>query len=242
MLNWISSLGFLCRGCLQPSPLLLFPLCKTCGESLRVCPNLCSFCASPDCVQFSHCLRPWSSKPNSIQSFDSLYLLVANGYSVLRNWKKRRGWLLDRLILKKNSEKLSRWKKIQADLLIPIPQQNQRSWNLRGSPVEVFSRWISKHTNVPIYKGLVVIPSTQKPQGTLSLVERLQTQGLYQAKSKVDLKSKTILLVDDFYTTGTTIQNAAKALERAGAQKIHVICLGRRPQIRRQKSHLLKRA
>ena len=40
-----------------------------------------------------------------------------------------------------------------------------------------------------------------------------------------DLTGKQVLLVDDIFTTGTTCNECAKELYRAGAQKVFVCCL-----------------
>jgi predicted amidophosphoribosyltransferase len=41
------------------------------------------------------------------------------------------------------------------------------------------------------------------------------------------VKGKTIVLVDDVYTTGATVRECAKVLMKAGAKKVHVLTLAR---------------
>ena len=52
----------------------------------------------------------------------------------------------------------------------------------------------------------------------------------YAVTNKQAVKSKTILLIDDVKTTGATLNNCAKALKKAGAQKVVCITLASTPE------------
>ena len=40
-----------------------------------------------------------------------------------------------------------------------------------------------------------------------------------------DVKSKVFIIVDDIYTTGSTVEEAARALKEAGAERIYFVTL-----------------
>ena len=50
--------------------------------------------------------------------------------------------------------------------------------------------------------------------------------------------AKNILIVDDIYTTGTTLDECARALKKAGASKVFVLCLARTPILKLQESEI----
>jgi len=51
-------------------------------------------------------------------------------------------------------------------------------------------------------------------------------RGAFQVIEKEELEGKSVLLVDDVYTTGATVNECSKTLLRGGAQKVHVLTLG----------------
>ncbi|MEK6802804.1 MAG: ComF family protein [Nitrospirota bacterium] len=117
---------------------------------------------------------------------------------------------------------------LTADLLMPIPlhpnRLRQREFNqsllladragpVLGSPVS--------------YRNLIRIVDTD-PQTTLPRSARLQN--LHQAfslRAPVEVTGKRILLIDDVFTTGTTANECAKVLLKAGAKDVAVLALAR---------------
>jgi predicted amidophosphoribosyltransferase len=166
--------------------------------------------------------------PN-ITSYSARYLLIEPGYTVLKKWKTQRGLLFDRQILKSTPALRSHWREIQANAVVPVPQNYSRSWKMAGSRAEQIARWVSQETQVPTFKLLEVHRSFQnKRQAELPFVERIQNHHPFYAE-ETNLKAlKKIILVDDFMTTGRTLQQAAKVLKNSGVGEIHVFCLGSR--------------
>ena len=63
-------------------------------------------------------------------------------------------------------------------------------------------------------------------QSTLKLDERRKNVlGTYLIKNSDKIKGKTILLVDDIYTTGATASECAKMLKTNGARKVIVVTI-----------------
>jgi predicted amidophosphoribosyltransferase len=67
-----------------------------------------------------------------------------------------------------------------------------------------------------------------KPQMKLSKEERkANVKDVFSVKNKETVKDKTILLVDDVYTTGATMEECARVLKKAGAKQIFGIAIAR---------------
>ncbi len=214
-----------CISCYADTHLKFFPLCRLCSESLSLCPPLCPNCASPLCISQKQCTRPWISN-TQIQSYSARYLLLDRSYEVLKTWKKRRGPIFDRIVLNLDDLKIE-FPHVEA--IVPIPQHFYRAWKLRGSPSEVLSQKLSKKHRTPIIKALnlATLQSPQiKRQAQLTLVERIQNPIRYEIRLGCK-KLKSVLLVDDFMTTGHTLKSAAQLLRtRLGVREVHVFCLG----------------
>jgi predicted amidophosphoribosyltransferase len=58
---------------------------------------------------------------------------------------------------------------------------------------------------------------------------RLQQQGSFRVKRSSDVSDKTILLVDDILTTGSTASAAARTLKNAGAKRVLVAVIAVSP-------------
>jgi ComF family protein len=112
-------------------------------------------------------------------------------------------------------ERLWPWQEM---LVVPIPTEPGRQLT-RGYeiPREIFWPWCRKQ-NLNYLEALVRLPGS-KPQYGLNKQER---------KSNVEasflviapVTGKTILLVDDIFTTGATMEEAAKMLLQAGAHQV----------------------
>ena len=84
---------------------------------------------------------------------------------------------------------------------------------------------LSARTGLPFRKDILVRKRETAAQSTLDSSKQ-RRQNLKNAFAVTeDLTGKQVLLVDDIFTTGTTCNECAKELYRAGAQKVFVCCL-----------------
>ena len=75
-----------------------------------------------------------------------------------------------------------------------------------------------KAANIPFEQHLTKLSKEQ--QSLKSRDERLQTPQLFGVIDPAIIKNKNILLIDDIYTTGTTMRHAEKVLKQAGAKDV----------------------
>ncbi|MCC9088380.1 ComF family protein [Bacillus pumilus] len=103
---------------------------------------------------------------------------------------------------------------IKKPVLIPIPLSKERLKE-RGFNQSVV---LASLIGMPILQPLVKIH--QSKQSKKSKNERLDQKGLFQLKQSDATLQKDIVLIDDIYTTGATIYDAAKILKDAGAKSV----------------------
>jgi len=64
-------------------------------------------------------------------------------------------------------------------------------------------------------------------QSKKSRQERINLPQIFKVKNRTAIQGKNIVIVDDIYTTGSTVRHAAKALKLAGAEKIETMTIAR---------------
>lgn len=84
----------------------------------------------------------------------------------------------------------------------------------------MFEEWMKKAGKEYLPRGLVRFRAAET-QSLLSRTERYENiKGIFHINRNVDVIGKHILLVDDVYTTGATMESAAHELKRAGAASV----------------------
>ncbi|MGH1455629.1 MAG: ComF family protein [Alphaproteobacteria bacterium] len=118
----------------------------------------------------------------------------------------------------------------QADFLIPVPLHRARLLSRRYNQAGVIADALSKDTGVrhlPLsLKRVRATPS----QGHLKTDERIQNVRKAFAVRKQyesDLIGKNIVLIDDVYTTGATVNECTKVLKKAGVSRVDILTLAR---------------
>lgn len=114
------------------------------------------------------------------------------------------------------------------DCIMPVPLHSSRK-RMRGfNQSDILAKDLSKYLDIPVLHDCLCRIKKTIDQKGLSRTERLHN--LDNAFMVRDLPSniKNILVVDDVYTTGTTIEKCAKILKDSGANKIYflTICTG----------------
>ena len=89
-----------------------------------------------------------------------------------------------------------------------------------------------KITNLKMLK--IVHKTKERKQADLTTKER-QKIGKYLSIDDVDLSEKKILIVDDVYTTGSTIKSMIKLVKEKGAKKIKVLLMSKTIDLEKRK-------
>jgi ComF family protein len=115
--------------------------------------------------------------------------------------------------------------RIRVDAIVPIPLHKKRQ-RIRGyNQAELLARELSEISGVPLVTDLLVRKGNTKPQKMLNSSERKNNlKNAFQIdKKRVQLGK--VLIIDDIYTTGSTVDAAAAALRSAGITKVYVLCI-----------------
>ena len=128
------------------------------------------------------------------------------------------------------TEQYTEWmQRIGAEVIVPVPMY-RRKQKLRGyNQAEVFARELSRRTGIPYRMDLVSRTRDTKPQKNLNDTERKNNLKNAFHVSQDIVKYRYILLVDDIYTTGSTVDAIAQAILQTGVIDIYSlsICIGK---------------
>lgn len=113
-------------------------------------------------------------------------------------------------------------------VLIPVPISRQRKTARGYNQAELMAWALGRELNLPVDSYSLIRKKNTLPQKELNEEERRNNlKNAFKIEENV-IKYKKVLLVDDIYTTGSTIDACATVLKQAGAEKVYFIslCIG----------------
>lgn len=116
----------------------------------------------------------------------------------------------------------------QCDYIIPVPIHLTRMLKRKYNQASLISGFLSKMYSKPVLYTTLVRSKATASQGHLSNKERKQNVfGVFSVKNNDKIKGRNILLVDDVFTTGATVNECAKILKKNGVNKVFVFTFAR---------------
>lgn len=227
---------------------LLFPrVCPVCGELLQkkltegeeppfICPACyvkLQFVGENGCIK---CSRPILEEEEYCPDCKKRRLLFDNGRALLLHDENARKILYDlkyrnrrdnadfigHEIAAQMGDSLRVW---EADALIPVPlyprRQQQRGYNQAETIAENISYWTNRlyGISIPVVGNALFRTAYTRPQKELGPEEREKNlKDVFRAELPEMLKR--VILVDDIFTSGSTLSTCAKALKNAGAERV----------------------
>ena len=113
-------------------------------------------------------------------------------------------------------------------VLIPVPLDKKKERWRGFNQAEELGREIAKFLKIPLLTGCLIKTKETIPQVELSDEERKENiKGAFSVRNDNLIKNKKIILIDDVYTTGSTIIEAARVLKKAGVKKVIGVVVAR---------------
>lgn len=121
--------------------------------------------------------------------------------------------------MKKSFEKLKKY-----DIIIIVPISNERKKERGYNQSQLIAKEISRIIKIPISNKVLYKIKNTPPQSSLNRSQREENaKGIYKsANNIIKLYNKKILLIDDIYTTGNTVNECAKTLVEKGIDKSNI--------------------
>lgn len=123
----------------------------------------------------------------------------------------------------------------QADFIAPVPMHRLRLWQRRYNQAALLVHGITRVCDAKPAIDLIERKRRTSPQGHLSAIARARNvRGAFAVRPKwaERIQGRTILIVDDVFTTGSTVEECARVLKKAGAARVDVLTIARVPKPR----------
>jgi len=205
----------LCYDCMNDIEYISSPFCIRCGAGFVSVAGVNHLCGS--CIQ----------KPPPYQIARSIVLYTPVVKYLLQRLKYRTDTTVVpaiRAIIEKTDQTVI----ADTDLIIPVPLHINRLRRRGLNQSLILARLIFPGDRHQIsFNNLTRIRDTI-PQTTLNGDKRRKNlRGAFQVDNSAAIQNRSICLVDDVLTTGTTISECAKTLVDAGAKKVWVLTFAR---------------
>lgn len=205
----------ICPECLKKLSFVTNPVCKKCGK--KVISNDVEYCF--DCVRHK-------------RSFESGRALIhydetAKASMVNIKYKNKREYL--DFYGEAMAVRYEKWiLSMKPDVLVPVPVHPTRQRERGFNQAHILACRIGERAAIPVETGMLLRNKKTIPQKGLNPSQRLKNLEEAFVPGNVTSGVETVLLIDDIYTTGSTIEACTRALKRAGIKKIYflTICIG----------------
>ena len=118
-------------------------------------------------------------------------------------------------------------RKMNVDAIVPVPIHPSRRRTRGFNQAEILAKIVGNRLGIPVRTDLLKRTRKTLPQKELSAGERLKNlSGAFRAE-EMPPEIRRVLLIDDIYTTGSTIEACTRTLKTAGAEAVYfvVICM-----------------
>lgn len=209
-----------------------YGICSSCAKDISwLVPPFCPSCALPihSPAVSSHVCPECTEDPPPFCSARALVVYDQEVSPLLHKMKYGPDASLARFmgeILVSNLRK--ELEALETDLVVPIPLHVARLRHRGFNQAAIMGKAVARTLGVPFHLGVLDRSKATPPQVGLSRIQRRDNiKGAFFVRDPSLLKRKTILLVDDVYTTGATFREAARELLKKGAARVHVLAFAR---------------
>lgn len=223
--------GACCVLCQRQLAIAKHGLCSCCNKQIRRF-HYCGCCGAELSRDELHC-------GNCLQNEPAWQRMVIVGrynapLSVLiHRFKFQNLWFLDRTLARLLLLAVLQARRAQGlrlpDVILPVPLHHRRHWRRGYNQTQLLAEQLSQWLHIPTHKNLIKkVKNTPNQRGLTSNERRKNVKNAFKIdRTFLDYGYGSVALVDDVITTGSTLNEIAKALRKIGVEDIQVWGLAR---------------
>jgi ComF family protein len=203
----------ICRRCREKVRRCQAPFCPCCGRFFEseVESHLCQACLEKEPALARH--RSFSRYEGPVK--EVILLFKYRGFKVLGNW-------LGDLLAENLGSEEDLWEGV--DALIPVPLHPKKERKRGFNQAQVLAKRLAAHKSLSLLERRLIKVANVPAQTSLEAGERAKNvRGAFRIRKAKDLEGKIVLLVDDVYTTGSTLRECSLVLKKAGVREVRAV-------------------
>lgn len=114
---------------------------------------------------------------------------------------------------------------VQPDAFVPVPLHRERFRKRGYNQAELFGAALGRRMGIPVEAKIAKRTKNTLPQKELDLAMRQNNLKKAFKICRNDVKLNTIIIIDDIYTTGSTIDALAECFREAGVSRIYFLAI-----------------
>jgi ComF family protein len=196
-------------------------LCGTCrGALIRIAPPLCERCGSPGAWPVRRCAE-CAGRRLAFATARAAVVYDERARRLVLTWKEHGRRMLAALAAEVVAETVRR---PEADALAAVPADPERRRQRGDAPAERLAYELGRLWELPVRRLLVRTRAGPRQRGQRLADRRRNVRGAFAARHPAP---RTVVLVDDVYTTGATAAACATLLRSAGARRVEIVSFAR---------------
>ncbi|MCR5429713.1 MAG: ComF family protein [Eubacterium sp.] len=201
----------LCEDCKDSFKYIKNPTCAICGRTM----SEDGFCCE-DCTKIEHFFK----RNVSVFEYrgDIKECIYRFKYSNMRCYAE----FFAEEAVKRYWKLLKMWK---VDCIVPVPMYKNKQKKRGYNQAEEFAKSLSKITSIKMDAKYLKRRKDTVPMKTLSKQQRYENLKKAFVVNKDRSTYKRVLVVDDIFTTGSTIDACAKVLRKNGVEVVYSLCI-----------------
>lgn len=194
-------------------------ICAPCRQQFQRITTACAGCGRQQVDDtLCHDCRRWQQQGQQLLAHCALYQYNAAMRQYMKTYKFNGDYLLRTVF---NHELIQKVHTMAMDVVVPVPVSDETLLR-RG-----FNQTLGLFEGIP-YQALLQVTQQQKlHQSQRNRAARLKRAQPFAIAVAKDLANQRVLLVDDVYTTGSTLYHAATLLYQLGAKEVKSLSLAR---------------
>lgn len=209
----------ICAKCSNALPYTrLYHRCKRCGKPVSSKSELCSKC---------RLTRQYNTRITS----PFIYADEAKKAVLALKKERNRGSAKTLSVYMAEMVKYD-FKNIEFDIVVSVPPRKKSQFDEHYDHAAYLAKAVALNLSLPYVSGAMYQTARIRKQSTLSYHEReFNVKDRIAVKNPDRFLNKTILLVDDVCTSGSTLNECAKTLKQCGAYRVYAVTLATVPAI-----------
>ena len=202
----------ICDSCREKLPVIREPRCMKCGKPVKAWEK--EYCC--DCER----------RRLDFEQGRSLWLHVPPVVQAIYQFKFHNKRYYAEIFAREMADRYGQWiREHEIEEIIPVPLHPSRLRARGFNQAGLLAEWLSEELQIPAGKNVVYRIRRTKPQKQLDDRERAKNLEHAFGVSRRWKAPKSVLLIDDIYTTGSTIHRISKVLKKAGVEKVYFLTI-----------------